>query len=225
MSRFCKSFGEPESGLEYIVANAKFGDSDDESWAYCGLNIELIAFGYTLQGSLNNTPNWGFYDNQSFSSYLLNNPVTLSGQISQNLVSLNTLDALTLEFGVVIPDWLAGINLNINAVANLDQTIQGANINTSAGAISSEGQSLNVYTSGTSYQLQNVQETWSDLATLSLGLGADMSADLLWDVLSVQLVDFGNVTLISASQTYQLQSSAISTVSFDLSTGGGSTAR
>ena len=109
-------------------------------------------------------------------------------------------------------------------MANLDQTIQGANINTSAGAISSEGQSLNVYTSGTSYQLQNVQETWSDSATLSLGLGADMSADLLWDVLSVQLVDFGNVTLISASQTYQLQSSAISTVSFDLSTGGGSTA-
>jgi len=189
-----------------------------------GLNIELIAFGHTLQGSLNNTPNWGFYDNQNFSSYLLNNPVTLSGQISQNLVSLNTLDALTLEFGVVIPSWLAEINLNINAVANLDQTIQGANISTSAGAISSEGQLLNVYTSGTSYQLQNVQETWSDSATLSLGLGADMSADLLDGVLSVQLVDFGNVTLISASQTYQLQSSAISTVSFDLSTSGGSTA-
>jgi uncharacterized repeat protein (TIGR02543 family) len=189
-----------------------------------GLNIEFIAFGHTLQGSLNNTPNWGFYDNQNFSSYLLNNPVTLSGQISQNLVSLNTLDALTLEFGVVIPGWLAGINLNINAVANLDQTIQGANISTSAGAISSEGQSLNVYTSGTSYQLQNVQETWSDSATLSLGLGADVSADLLNGILSVQLVDFGNVTLISASQTYQLQSSAISTVSFDLSTGGGSTA-
>ena len=188
-----------------------------------GLDIELIAFGYTVQGSLSQSKNWGFYDNQNFSSYLLNNPVTLSGQISQTFVSLNTLDALTLEFGVAIPSWLAGINLNINAVANLDQTIQGANISTSAGAISSEGQSLNVYTSGTSYQLQNVQETWSDSATLSLGLGADMSADLLWNVLSVQLVDFGNVTLISASQTYQLQSSAISTVSFDLSTGGGST--
>jgi len=191
-----------------------------------GLDIELIAFGYTVQGSLSQSKNWGFTDSKNFSSYLLTTPVTLSGQISQTLVSLNTLDALTLQFGFAIPGWLAGINLNINAVANLDQTIRGANINTSAGAISSEGQSLNVYTSGTSYQLQNVQETWSDSATLSLGLGADMSADLdfLGASLSVQLVDFGDVTLISASQTYQLQSSAISTVSFDLSTGGGSTA-
>jgi uncharacterized repeat protein (TIGR02543 family) len=191
-----------------------------------GLDIELIAFGYTVPGSLSQSKNWGFTDSKNFSSYLLTSPVTLSGQISQTLVSLNTLDALTLQFGFTIPSWLAGINLNINAVANLDQTIRGANINTSAGAISSEGQSLNVYTSGTSYQLQNVQETWSDSATLSLGLGADMSADLdfLGASLSVQLVDFGDVTLISASQTYQLQSSAIPTVSFDLSTGGGSTA-
>jgi uncharacterized repeat protein (TIGR02543 family) len=191
-----------------------------------GLDIELIAFGYTVPGSLSQSKNWGFTDSKNFSSYLLTSPVTLSGQISQTLVSLNTLDALTLQFGFTIPSWLAGINLNINAVANLDQTIQGANINTSAGAISSDGQSLNVYTSGTSYQLQNVQETWSDSATLSLGLGADMSAELdfLGASFSVQLVDFGNVTLISASQTYQLQSSAISTVSFDLSTGGGSSA-
>jgi hypothetical protein len=41
-----------------------------------GLNIELIAFGQTLQGSLY-TQNWGFYDNQNFSSYLLNNPVDI----------------------------------------------------------------------------------------------------------------------------------------------------
>ena len=211
-------------GWNTLSLTASSGTATMNLGLTAGLNIEFIAFGNTLQGTLNNTPNWGFTDSQNFSTYLLNNPVTLSGQISQNLVSLNTLDALTLEFGFVIPSWLAGINLNINAVANLNQTIQGTSISTSAGTISSEGQSLNVYTSGTSYQLQNVQETWSDSASLSLGLGADMSADLLDGILSVELVNFGDVTLISASQVYQLQSSAIPTVSFDLSTSSGSTA-
>ncbi len=209
-------------GWGTLSLNASSGTATMNLGLTAGLDIKLIAFGYTVQGSLNNTPNWGFNDSKTFTSYLLNDPVTLSGQIAQTLVSLNTLDALTVEFGIIIPSWLAGINLNINAVANLNQSIKGASIATSAGSVWSEGQSLNVYLNGGSYQVQSVQETWTDSASLSLGLGADLSADLLWGVLTVTLVDFGSVPLITAQQDYQLHSDSIAAIQFDLSTGGGS---
>src|ERR1700722_14231591 len=106
-----------------LVANS--GTATMNLGLTAGLDLELIAFGDTVTGSLfpDQTPVWGFFDNRSYSSYLLNNPVTLSGTISHGLVSINTLDALTIEFGIVIPSWLAGINLNVNADVTLSQTI------------------------------------------------------------------------------------------------------
>lgn len=206
-------------GWNTLSLNASSGTATMNMGLEAGLDIEFIAFGDTLSGSLfpDYSPDWAFYDSKPFSTYLLNNSVTLSGEVSQNLVSVNTLDALTIWFGIVIPDWLAGINLNIDGVADLSQNVKGAGISTSAGEISSEGQTLAANVSGGNYQLQNIQETWNDTATLSLGLGAGMSADLLWGVVSVDLVNFGDVTLISASQNYSVTSGSISAVNFNLS--------
>ena len=205
-------------GWNTVSLNASSGTATMNMGLSAGLDLEFIAFGKTITGSLlpDYSPNWAFYDSRPLTSYLLNDSVTLSGEVSQNLVSINTLDALTIWFGIVIPDWLAGINLNIDGVADLSQNIQGAGINTSAGAITSDSQTLAANVGGGTYQLQNVQETWNDNATLSLGLGANMSADLLWGIVSVDLVDFGDVTLISASTVYSVSSGSIPTVQFNL---------
>src|ERR1022692_2489365 len=122
-----------------------------------GLNLEILAFGDKLNGSLNtgllpNNGDLGFYDSQTFSSYLLNNPVDLSSTLSLPLLPpVNTLDALTVWFGVVIPDWLAGIDLDINTDTTIDQSIKGQGISTSAGTMSSEGQTLYPYVNGATY--------------------------------------------------------------------------
>ncbi len=187
-----------------------------------GLNLEIMAFGDTLNGSLNtgllpNNGDLGFYDSQSFSSYLLNNPANLSSTLSLPLLPpINTLDALTVWFGVVIPDWLAGIDLDINTDTTIDQSIRGQGISTSAGTMSSEGQTLYPYVNGATYQLQNVQETWQDTTSLTFGLGADLTASLLWDTIEVTLVNFGDVPLVETAQTYPLTSGQIPNLQFNI---------
>jgi hypothetical protein len=111
---------------------------------------------------------------------------------------------------------LAGINFNINADIGLTQTVSGTGINTSAGEIESESAPALAYVNGGSYQLQNVSENWNDSATLTLGLGADLTADLLWGAVSVTLVNFGNVPLITANQQYAVSSAPVSTLTFNL---------
>jgi hypothetical protein len=207
-------------GWNTLSLNPSSGTATMNFGPTAGLNVEFIAFGDTISGSLNinqlpNNGDLGFYATTNFSSYLLNTPVTLSSTISPNLVSINTLDALTVWFGIVIPDWLANINLDINADATLGQTVSGNSISTSAGDIGASGQTLAVDISGTSYQLQDIQETWLDKADLSFGLGADLSAGLLWGALNVQLVNFGSVPLINWSTTYPLTSESTS-IQFNL---------
>ena len=183
-------------GYNTLSLNPASGTATMNFGVTAGLNVEFIAFGDTISGSLSidqlpNNGDLGFYDTTSFSSYLLSSPATLSSTISAPLLPpINTLDALTVWFGIVIPDWLANVNLDINTDITLSQTISGNNITTSAGTIGSEGQALAAYVSGTSYQLENIEETWLDDANLSLGLGADLSAGLFCGALNVDLINF-----------------------------------
>ena len=209
-------------GWNTLSLQANTGTATMNFGLTAGLNLEFIAFGDILNGSLNthllpNNGDLGFYDSQSFSSYLLNTPVAVSSTLSTPLLPpINTLDAFTLWFGIAIPSWLAGINLDINADTTISQSIKGQNISTSAGSISSDGQTLNAYVNGTTYQLQNVQETWQDTTSLTLGLGADLTASLLWDTLSVTLVNFGDVPLITTARTYPLTSTQIPSLQFNI---------
>jgi hypothetical protein len=208
-------------GSDPLSFQASTGTATMNFGLTAGLNLEFMAFGDTLSGSLNiddlpNNGDLGFYDSQSFSSYLLDSPVVLSSTISPTLVSINTLDALTAWFGIVIPDWLAGIDLDINADVTIGQSIQGESISTSAGTVSSEGQTLNANVSGPTYELQNVQETWQDTTSLTLGLSADLTASLLLDTVSVTLVNFGDVPLITNAITYPLTSDPIPSLQFDI---------
>ena len=87
-------------GWNTLSLTASSGTATMNLGLTAGFNIEFIAFGNTLQGSLSQSQNWGFYDSTNFSSYLLSNPITLSGQISQNLVSVN-LEAFSAAMPVV----------------------------------------------------------------------------------------------------------------------------
>lgn len=137
-----------------------------------GLNVEFIAFGDTVSGTLNidqlpNNGDLGFYASNSFASYLLDNPITLSTNLSVPLLPpINTLDALTVWFDIIVPDRLANVNLDINADITLTQTVHGIGISTSAEEIGSEEQTLAVDVSATTFELQDIHETWNDETTL-----------------------------------------------------------
>jgi hypothetical protein len=64
--------------------------------------------------------------------------------------------------------------------------------------------------------IQDISETWGDSANFTLGLGADLSINLLWGAVSATLVDFGNVPLITANQQYTVSSAPVSDLTFNL---------
>lgn len=187
-----------------------------------GINIEIGAFDNILDGSLNltNLPNggqWGFSASNSLNNFLLDSSNQLTATISPTLFSVNTLDALTLLFGIDLPDWLASINLGATADITLNQVLSGE-IASSAGEFLSDGQQIPVVVNGGSYEVDNLTETWNDQISESLGLGANLSVGLLDGLVSFQLLNAENlIPITSLSQSAQVHSATVSPLVFNLS--------
>jgi len=148
-----------------------------------GLKMALLWNGSGPSGTLKAPNTFSFTGSQSLPCFAFAS-TTVSDTQTDSLFSENVLGDISAAFGIPIPDWLASIDLNVDATVTLQETVTSLGISTSAGSAVSCEQPIPVTPVNCEVSLSNVTEEWMDYLSVSEGLGASVSVSLLFGLIS-----------------------------------------
>lgn len=170
-------------------ANSSLSFSGTSGTATMSFGLQSIAQ-YEIYTPLSSTPITGnlpflpntnllWSDNESFTPYLINSAVTLSGSFA---------DQPIISYGIDIA--IASVSVGASLTAGLTNTVQGDNISTSVGSYF--GNPIPVTVNSSSLTVSDISETLTSSATLSLtpNISFDLTVAFIDYTLNVPVVTF-----------------------------------